>query len=342
MTRQDDLGQNTSRSTLVEEENKKTWKYFMEYLGTFYEGIKFASLTNFATFCCAKGEDDPNHSLILTDGLKGVLDFSCVSFSLREVRCPPHVAGGDARRASEVDSQASFTRRERALSCLGSLKGTMFALFLMFKTWDRDQDTKFVEEVEDLMLKLLDDITCYLRSSTRNPEAGHVIYDGFSALAQKMKDFLPRTGYSKPGEGGLSRMQMYLRDLMTHFEGVRAVRDSETPIGLRLFCFALIHISPILLAPYWNHFCGKQNNSEMPSQYGCESGYFVGIFYVLIVLTLYRVQVELENPFDGNGDDDIKWNLWRAQLENMSSYGADGPTKRALRAEKLYQAQEGS
>ena len=45
MTRQDDLGQNTSRSTLVEEENKKTWKYFMEYLGTFYEGIKFACKT---------------------------------------------------------------------------------------------------------------------------------------------------------------------------------------------------------------------------------------------------------------------------------------------------------
>ncbi|EKX51978.1 hypothetical protein GUITHDRAFT_161484 [Guillardia theta CCMP2712] len=285
------------------------------------------ALTNLATFCCAKG----------------VLDFS-FDFSMSIV-----AVGTVFPLVFCV--QASFTRRERALSCLGSFKGTMsvfewtrngrFALFLMFKTWDRDEEAKFVGEVEDLMLKLLDDITCYLKSSTRNPEAGHVIYDGFSALAQKMKEFLPRTGYSKPGEGGLSRMQMYLRDLMTHFEGVRAVRDSETPIGLRLFCFALIHISPILLAPYWNHFCEKQNNSEMPSQYGCESGYFVGIFYVLIVLTLYRVQVELENPFDGSGDDDIKWDLWRAQLENMGSYGSDGPRKRAVRTEMLYQAPAG-
>jgi len=113
---------------------------------------------------------------------------------------------------------------------------------------------------------------------------------------------------------------------------VRAVRDSETPIGLRLFCFALIHISPLLLAPYWNHFCREQTATELPSQYGCESGYFVGIVYVLIVITLYRVQTELENPFDGDGADDVNWDLWRAQLEDLSCYGAEGPKKRALKS----------
>ena len=110
------------------------------------------------------------------------------------------------------------------------------------------------------------------------------------------------------------------------------MRDSETPIGLRLFCFALIHISPLLLAPYWNHFCREQTATELPSQYGCESGYFVGIVYVLIVITLYRVQTELENPFDGDGADDVNWDMWRAQLEDLSCYGAEGPKKRALKS----------
>jgi hypothetical protein len=35
-------------------------------------------------------------------------------------------------------------------------------------------------------------------------------------------------------------------------------------VGLRLFCFALIHVAPVLLAPYWVHFCDKQRHSELP------------------------------------------------------------------------------
>eukprot|EP00802_Teleaulax_amphioxeia_P010920 Tamp_10950.p1 GENE.Tamp_10950~~Tamp_10950.p1 ORF type:complete len:290 (+),score=51.82 Tamp_10950:877-1746(+) len=255
---------------------------------------------------------------------KGVLDFS-FDFSMSIV-----AVGTVFPLVFSV--QASFTRREKALHGLGSLKGSLFAMYLMFQTWDRNQDGVFAAEVEPLLSKLVDDITLYLRSPKHSKEAGHVVYDGFTALAKKMSDFTTHASYEKPGEGGLSRMNLYLRDIMTDFETVRAVRDSETPIGLRLFCFSLIHMSPVLLAPYWNHFCKKQSTSELPSQYGCESGYFVGAVYVLIVITLYRVQTELENPFDGDGADDVNWDLWRAQLEDLSCYGAEGPKKRAAKA----------
>ena len=136
-------------------------------------------------------------------------------------------------------------------------------------------------DVDGSLDKLLDDMVLYLRSPKHSKEAGHVVYDGFAALADKIKAFTPQASYTKPGEGGLSRLNLYLRDIMLHFEEVRAVRDSETPIGLRLFCFALIHISPVLLAPYWNHFCAKQTATELPSQYGCESGL---LFCMLLLL----------------------------------------------------------
>jgi hypothetical protein len=87
-----------------------------------------------------------------------------------------------------------------------------------------------------------------------------------------------------------------------------------------------------------NHFCGKQSNTEIvSSQYGCESGYFVGVFYVLIVITLYRVQAELEDPFKGTGPDDIHWEIWRAQLDQMSMYGPDGVVRRQRNADAPYQ-----
>ncbi len=60
---------------------------------------------------------------------------------------------------------------------------------------------------------------------------------------------------------------------------------------------------------------------------------------MLINLTLYRVQTELEDPFDGDGRDDIKWSRWRAQLDQMDTYGADGPLRRRQRIAELQRYQ---
>lgn len=316
---------------MADEDNEegKWWEDLKEYVMTFARGIEFAItphtvfmlvLTILATLICAKG----------------ILDFSFdTSMSI--------VAVGTVFPLV-FSVQASFQRRERALSELASLKSTIFSIYLMFKTWDKTLDGKPAGEVQELFNKLIEDIIGYLRSvpHAESVASAHVVYDGFSTLAAKMNEFGPVAGYAKPGEGGMSRLQQYLRDVMNHFENVRAVRDTETPVGLRLFCFALIHFSPILLAPYWNNFCKAQNATELPANYGCESGYFVGCFFVLINITLYRVQTELEDPFDGNGRDDIKWNRWRAQLDQMDAYGPEGPLRRRQRQAEIDRYQEGS
>lgn len=223
--------------------------------------------------------------------------------------------------------QASFQRRERALAALSSLKGAIFAVYLMFKTWEKEGTGKWALEVEQIFHKLLDDMEYYLRHPNRPEECGNLVYDGFATLARKMNEFGPEAGFTKGGEAGMGRMAAYLQEIMRSFEGVRAIRDTETPVGLRLFCFALIHIAPVLLAPYWVHFCSKQKRSAL-APYGCEASYFVAVTFVLIVMTLHRVQVELEDPFDGDGDDDIKWEVWRAQLDQLGNYGEDGPARR--------------
>ncbi len=42
----------------------------------------------------------------------------------------------------------------------------------------------------------------------------------------------------------------------------------------------------------------------------------------------------------GDGKDDIKWDLWRAQLDHMAAYGPDGPAERARRADPPYQQRD--
>jgi len=238
-------------------------------------------------------------------------------------------------------AQAAFTRREHVLGELAALKGSAITIHMMFRTWEKEHTGKWAADAFQVIDKLMDNIEWYLRSERRTKHTYDEVYDHFGSLSCLMSDFGEAAGYSKGGEGGMNRMSQYLRTMMNNFECIRAVRDTQTPIGLRLFCFALIHISPVLLSPFWNSFCDEMHGGEQQVQvwggsefelkgaYGCAAGYFMAVAYVLIVVTLYRVQSELEDPFDGKGDDDIKWESWRAELDQLDNYGSDGPAKRA-------------
>ena len=46
--------------------------------------------------------------------------------------------------------------------------------------------------------------------------------------------------------------------------------------------------------------------AELMTGYGCASAYLIGILFTCIVLTLYRVQNDIEDPFDGVGLSDVR------------------------------------
>jgi hypothetical protein len=304
---------------------------FKAHVSLVYRGLRFALtwhalwmvlLTCLCTFLCSKGVLDISFNtsmIILAAGTVFPLVFSV---------------------------QAGFQRRDDALDAMARLKGAMFAMYLMFRTWEKDPagrwgwednaQRRWAGEVEKVYQKLLDDIELYLRSSRPAPEeSGNVVYDGLVALCDVMAKFAPHSGHSKHGgQLGMGRMSCYHRDAVSSFERVRAILDTQMPVGLRLFCYALIHVSPIVLAPYWNRFCGEKmaNNSGfalMESAYGCHAGYFIAITYVLILVTLSRVQRQLENPFDGDDLDDINWEIFRSHFDQLHTYGIDGRKKRA-------------
>jgi hypothetical protein len=306
----------------------KVLKIFQAHVSLVYRGVCFALtwhafcmvlLTVLCTFLCSKGVLDISFNtsmIILAAGTVFPLVFSV---------------------------QAGFQRRDDALDAMARLKGAMFTMYLMFRTWERDAEGRWgwerqaqcqwAAEVEKVYQKLLDDIELYLRGSRPAPEeSGNVVYDGLVALSDVMAKFAPHSGHSEQGgQLGMGRMSCYHREAVSSFERVRAVLDTQMPVGLRLFCYALIHVSPIVLAPYWNRFCGEKMSSVafMESAYGCQAGYFIAITYVLILVTLSRVQMQLENPFDGDDLDDVNWELFRSHFDQLHTYGHDGPRKRA-------------
>lgn len=124
-----------------------------------------------------------------------------------------------------------------------------------------------------------------------------------------------------------STLSNTFQSLLLDLEGVREVRDNETPKGLRKFAIFLICVTPIMLAPYWSHFCSTASGGEISQLYtinedgavvplaagdggegtatkhpfGCIAGYFISVLYVIITFSLLRVQEALEDPFDGMG-----------------------------------------
>ena len=252
--------------------------------------------------------------------------------------------------------QAGFSRRDEALSALAKLKGAMFTVWLMFKTWEKGEDGTWIwekdapgrwaVEVEMVFAKLLDDIELYLRGDRpAREESGNVVYDGLATLCHLMAKFAPHSGHTQyGGQGGIGRMSCFHRDIVLSFERVRVVLDTQMPVGLRLFCFALIHVSPIVLAPYWNHFCYEKiahfDTYDMSeSTYGCPAGYFIATTYVLILVTLYRVQIQLENPLHGGDDDDVDWEQVRASFDQLATYGKHGDARReTLAARQMEQS----
>ena len=70
-----------------------------------------------------------------------------------------------------------------------------------------------------------------------------------SALNEALGD---AAGYSKGGEGGISRAHQYTRYLLVNLEQLRILRSySGSPHGMRYFCSLMTHVSPLLLAPYF-------------------------------------------------------------------------------------------
>eukprot|EP00285_Hemiselmis_virescens_P011934 CAMPEP_0173399588 /NCGR_PEP_ID=MMETSP1356-20130122/45363_1 /TAXON_ID=77927 ORGANISM="Hemiselmis virescens, Strain PCC157" /NCGR_SAMPLE_ID=MMETSP1356 /ASSEMBLY_ACC=CAM_ASM_000847 /LENGTH=311 /DNA_ID=CAMNT_0014359333 /DNA_START=18 /DNA_END=953 /DNA_ORIENTATION=+ len=256
----------------------------------------------------------------------------------------------------------AFSRREKAVADLAKLKANVISLFHHFIFFDIGGKSEAALEAKNLFEPLVDHIEMYCRNAkstqvctivdARDGERGansaaHYIYDDFVVIAEALQ----KAGTKHFGHSGAkaventNRSWNYIHDAIAALEGLRSVRTTSTPLGLRIFCHFLLHSSCLLLAPFWVHFCKSEviapNKSfaslnddlgvdtSADGSYGCVSAYLVGLFFTFIVLTLYRVVSDLEDPFDGRGDDDVDWAIWREELDALGQSGEDGPRLRS-------------
>jgi hypothetical protein len=72
----------------------------------------------------------------------------------------------------------------------------------------------------------------------------------------------------------------------------------------------MVHVSPIFLAPYFRHWCPEFDKNKGTSPRGmCVPGYLSCTVFCAVLSTLYAVAVDMSDPWDGVGADDLRFTL---------------------------------
>jgi len=192
----------------------------------------------------------------------------------------------------------AYKRREAALGHYGSIKSHSTAIFFATRDWLEAPSAEVVEHVRRLLGSLL--TSCKVLFSS--PVSGlrdneDEVYKAFSDLSKFIKNELRGNGLAS---GEVSRCNQYLSKMFTSFEHAKHIYQYRTPRTLRTFSTVFISVLPILYGPYFAH---------KALQYSAEVTYVVPVLFAIVLVSLSNIQEQLENPFDGVGEDDITFSV---------------------------------
>ncbi len=202
---------------------------------------------------------------------------------------------------------SAFQRRERALEHLGRAKGALAAIKYCFsfsrkiEQSEKQEIYKYINNVKSELIKFL-----YAKDNDKtalNKAIGQ-IQDFISSSKSRM-------------EGGLSlKVYKLMRDVIMGIENSISIKLHGTPESIRAYCEVFIYVFPFFYAPtliknivYQDIHIDDIINGPSVS---ILDNHFVLIVYGLniilsfLLITLFNVQEQIENPFDQDGIDDIK------------------------------------
>lgn len=214
--------------------------------------------------------------------------------------------------------QYTMQRRERVLLDIASLKASAFALYSISKEWPpphakttrqaslklnddggefhlETNEGEYCEIMKQLLSDLLHEISIYV--SHRDSPTHSQIYNIYARFDQ-LFNFLEDIRTSSPWiTSVISRAHQYVRFLVNDFEKIREVADYRTPSTFRAFGFVTLSLFPLFFAPVFAKI-GVDNADISMALYAC-------IITTIIMMTFNNIMLDLEDPFDEIGVDDL-------------------------------------
>jgi hypothetical protein len=193
--------------------------------------------------------------------------------------------------------RSAFRRREKALEFLSRFKAGLITVDACFQEnrkiapESKDEVRATVRNISNCLIDYLGTETCTVEKV--NEEAG------------KIAAFI-RANSEHIGNATALKIYRFMKDVYQGIENVVAIKLHRTPISIRAYCLIFIYIYPIIYSPsLYNRLYDGVTNRDAWILYA------LTMFSTFILISLYNVQEQLENPFDQHGVDDIRLNDFR-------------------------------
>ena len=183
--------------------------------------------------------------------------------------------------------QAAFKRRERALEFLSLFKSSLVTVHHCFQ-FEKGLGSKQKEEARRMLQKVADDLLGWLANPTISTKEVNKDMDEVFVFVRENKNQI--------SSSIVQRIIRYMKDTYRGASFLISMSRHRTVQGLRMYCIVFIYLYSFVNAPVLLHHIGFEDSWLV---------YIICFTSSLLLITLYNIQEQMENPFDQSGLDDI-------------------------------------
>jgi hypothetical protein len=183
----------------------------------------------------------------------------------------------------------TFTRRESFINNIADLKSCVLGMYMCVKEWKR-RDSDIDIRMKAVCAAMLQSIQLYLMHKGSSVAE---VYALFQKAFEILEELRTHDDWIK---SVISRAYQYHRFIVMDFEKLRVVHDYRTPSSLRAFGLFFLLCCPVLFGPLF---------AKYGRDYGLWSGIYISMLISIMLVSLYRIQSDQEDPCDGSGVDDL-------------------------------------
>ena len=190
--------------------------------------------------------------------------------------------------------RGAFRRREKALEHLSRFRASLKTVINILNS-----SIKVPQEEKEQASEILHAVNENLFNHLKTKEENFISFD------RKVEEFYTfiETKSAIIGNGTREKSLRFFKDTIESADNLIAIHSHRTPVSLKAYCLIFIYIFPIIYTPTIINKIGYDNPSWLT--------FFIVILSEFILISLYNIQDQMEYPFDDEGLDDIKFNIFR-------------------------------
>jgi hypothetical protein len=187
----------------------------------------------------------------------------------------------------------AFKRRDTALEHLSQFKSGLQSAHYAF-----EQSPKLPRDDKDVaageLSAVADDFLAVLASDGMDNLAAEERINELIRFVAARRNYLSNSATMK--------IIRFLQDVHESMENVLSIKRHGTPVSLRAYCLIFVFLFPIVFTPTIAFNLGTKPQWII---------YTMSMLHGFVLISLYNVQSQMENPFDQIGLDDIQLQNFR-------------------------------